>query len=163
MKPPMTSPIDQLEFRRPFPALESPLAAFFRHLHEGGEDRRFHPHPFTDEAARERCVYSGRDVYVAAWDGARVLGYGMLRGWDEGYAIPSLGIAVHAEARGIGLGRAVMLYLHAEARRREAPRIRLKVYPDNRNAVSLYRSLGYEYLPELEKGQLVGYKDLSAR
>jgi len=84
----------------------------------------------------------------------------MLRGWDEGYAVPSLGIAVRAEAQGSGLGRLVMGYLHTEARRRGAPRIRLKVYPDNVRAVELYRSLGYEYRPELESGQLVGYKEL---
>ena len=83
----------------------------------------------------------------------------MLRGWDQGFAVSSLGIATHAAARGIGLGRALMLYLHAEARRRGARRIRLKVYPDNRVAVELYRTLGYVFAGELEEGQLVGPKD----
>lgn len=153
----------QLEILRPAPPLQAPLAAFFAHLRATGEDRRFHPHPFTDEAARERCAYAGGDVYCVAAAGDRVLGYGMLRGWDQGYQVPSLGIAIHAEARGIGLGRALMLYLHAEAKRRGAPRIRLKVYPDNAAAVALYRSLGYVYQPDLEQGQLVGYKDLPHR
>jgi [ribosomal protein S18]-alanine N-acetyltransferase len=151
---------EQLEFRRPAPDLERALARFFAHLHDTGEDVRFHPHPFTPEAARERCTYAGKDVYCVAVAGDLVLGYGMLRGWDEGYAIPSLGIAIHAGARGTGLGRALMLYLHAEATRRGAERIRLKVYPDNSAAVSLYRSLGYDFEAQLEHGQLVGYKRL---
>jgi ribosomal-protein-alanine N-acetyltransferase len=151
---------DQLELRRPFTGLEPALARFFAHLRESGEERRFHPHPFSPEAARERCSYDGRDVYCVAFVGDLVLGYGMLRGWDEGYAIPSLGIAVHADARGMGLGRALMLYLHAEASRRGARRIRLKVYPDNAAAVSLYRSLGYRFEDQLEDGQLVGYAQL---
>ncbi|HEX9398464.1 MAG TPA: GNAT family N-acetyltransferase [Anaeromyxobacter sp.] len=150
----------QLEYRRPAPDLERALADLFRHLHETGEDRRFHPHPFTPEAARERCAYAGADVYVVAVAAGRALGYGMLRGWDEGYEVPSLGIAVHADARGIGLGRAIMLYLHAEAARRGAPRIRLKVYPDNAAAVPLYRSLGYVFSESLEQEQLVGIKTL---
>jgi ribosomal-protein-alanine N-acetyltransferase len=153
----------QLEFRRVARDVEQPLAAFFAHMRSTGEEARFHPHPFTSEAARERALYQGLDAYcVAIADGA-VLGYGMLRGWDLGFAVPSLGIATHAHARGIGLGRALMLYLHAEARRRGAPRIRLKVYPDNRHAVELYRSLNYVFAAELEDGQLVGTKDFGSR
>lgn len=154
--------MDQLEFRRPSADLEGPIARLFAHLHDTGEDARFHPHPFTAEAARERCAYRGKDVYCVAVAGDEVLGYGMLRGWDEDYAVPSLGIAIHASARGTGLSRALMLYLHAEAKRRGVERIRLKVYPDNAAAVSLYRSLGYRFADDLEKGQLVGYKILGA-
>jgi ribosomal protein S18 acetylase RimI-like enzyme len=156
-------PATQLELRAPAPDLARPLADFFAHLEVTGESRRFHPHPFTPEAAQARAGYRGADVYVVAVAGGVVLGYGMLRGWDEGYAIPSLGIAIHASARGIGLGRALMLYLHAEARRRGAARIRLKVYPDNGAAVALYRTLGYEFAEELEHGQLVGHLDLARR
>jgi ribosomal-protein-alanine N-acetyltransferase len=152
----------QLELRRPASDLEPALARFFAHLRDTGEEQRFHPHPFTAEAARERCAYRGADVYCVAVVGEVVLGYGMLRGWDDGWSVPSLGIAIHADARGLGLGRALMLYLHAEARRRGAERIRLKVYPDNAAAVTLYRSLGYEFGPELEQGQLVGYKRFGA-
>lgn len=156
-------PAGQLEFRRVAPDLEQPLAAFFTHLRSTGEEARFHPHPFTSEAARERAIYDGRDVYCVAIAGGVVLGYGMLRGWDQGFSVPSLGIATHAAARGIGLGRALMLYLHAEARRRGARSIRLKVYPDNRIAVELYRTLGYVFGAELEHGQLVGRKDLGSQ
>jgi ribosomal protein S18 acetylase RimI-like enzyme len=154
---------DQLEIVRLRPALEGALAAFFVDLVATGEAGRFHPHPFTAEAARERALYDGLDVYCAAIAGRRVLAYGMLRGWDAGFEVPSLGIAVRAEAQGTGLGRLVMAYLHTEARRRGAARIRLKVYPDNVKAVELYRSLGYAFGPDLERGQMVGYKELSAR
>jgi ribosomal-protein-alanine N-acetyltransferase len=152
----------QLEFRSLSTELERSVVEFFAYLRATGEDRRFHPHPFTPEAARERCAYVGHDVYCVALVDDRVLGYGMLRGWDEGYDIPSLGIAIHADARGIGLGRAMMMYLHVEAKRRGAPRIRLKVYPDNQPAMALYRSLGYVFQPELVSGQLVGFKELGS-
>jgi len=154
------APTDQLEIVRLRPDLEGPLTEFFEDLAESGEGARFHPHPFTADAARERTHSSGRDAYCVAIADGRVLGYGMLRGWDEGYAVPSLGIAIRADAQGSGLGRLVMNYLHTEARRRGAPRIRLKVYPDNVRAVALYRSMGYEYRQELENGQLVGFKEL---
>ena len=52
----------QLEFRAPAPDLVPALEAFFAHLVATGESKRFHPHPFTPEAARERAAYGGRDV-----------------------------------------------------------------------------------------------------
>jgi [ribosomal protein S18]-alanine N-acetyltransferase len=146
----------QLELRRPTPDLVDGLAAFFEHLERTGESLHFHPHPFDRATAQERCAYSGADVYCVATVGGRVLGYGMLRGWDAGYAVPSLGIALRQESRGTGLARTIMLYLHTQARLMGAQRIRLKVYPDNARAVGLYRTLGYEFGETLEQGQLVG-------
>ena len=157
----MTPLSPQLELRRPTPELADALAAFFAELKRSGDEQRFHPHPFTEREASERCAYAGRDVYCVAIADGEVLGYGMLRGWDEGYEVPSLGIAIRASARGTGLGRVLMLYLHAEARRHGADRIRLKVYPDNAAAVALYRSLGYVFAEELEQGQLVGFAELA--
>ena len=150
----------QLEFRRPVPDLEQGLARFFQDLEASGDTAHFHPHPMTPAAAAERVRYRGKDVYYVVTTGERVIGYGMLRGWDQGYAVPSLGIALHPDARGLGLGRTLMLVMHSEAKRRGAAKIRLKVYPDNEAAVSLYRSLGYVYEEKLEAGQLVGYKTL---
>jgi ribosomal protein S18 acetylase RimI-like enzyme len=84
----------------------------------------------------------------------------MLRGWDEGFEIPSLGIAILPDARGTGLGTALMHYLHAEATRRGVPKVRLTVHEDNARAVALYRSLGYEFDAPRE-GVLTGFKPLS--
>ena len=85
----------------------------------------------------------------------RFVAYGMLRGWDAGYAIPSLGIYVAREARGRGVARAMMERLHALARERGAAAVRLKVYPSNEPARRLYESLGYRFGAK-EGEQLVG-------
>ncbi len=127
------------------PQWERPLAEFFAALVASGSDAHFHPHPFTAEQAKIRATYEGADLYYLLVEGAAVLGYGMLRGWDEGYDVPSLGIALHPDARGGGLGRSLMAFLHAAARRRGAARVRLTVDPANAVAVSLYLSLGYTF------------------
>lgn len=144
-----------LEFRGLGPDLEEGLAAFFEALRSHGDEEVFHPHPLTPEEARHRCHYRGQDLYYAATDGGRVLGYGLLRGWDEGYAVPSLGIAVAPGCRGLGLARSFMAFLHAAARMRGARSIRLKVYAANTPARNLYQSLGYRYEP-LPEGELLG-------
>jgi ribosomal-protein-alanine N-acetyltransferase len=139
--------------------LEKPLAKFFHILSESGDDEYFHPHPFTDEEAKKRALYSGQDLYYVLLEGDKVLGYGMLRGWDEGYDVPSLGIVIHPSARGLGLGKLFMHFLHTMARHRGSSKVRLKVYPDNTIAVMLYKGLGYTFEAE-EAGQLVGFIDL---
>jgi ribosomal-protein-alanine N-acetyltransferase len=142
-----------LEFRQARPDLASALADFFRGL--GADHAFFHPHPLTDDEAVRICAHAGRDLYYVARAGGRVLAYGLLRGWDEGYAIPSLGIAIAAEARGQGLARPFMAFLHAAAKQRGATQVRLTVYADNVRAVELYRRMGYRFEPKNER-ELVG-------
>lgn len=135
------------------------LAAFYAGLVENGVDTFFHPHPFTMEQAESIVAFAGTDIYASLCVGDAVVGYGMLRGWDEGYEVPSLGIAIASDQQGLGFGRLLMLYLHSAARLRKSPRIRLKVYPDNLPAVGLYKSLGYIFTNEAQ-GQLVGFLEL---
>jgi ribosomal-protein-alanine N-acetyltransferase len=148
-----------LEFRLLTPDLGPALAEFFAALAHGPEPDFFHPHPMTADEARRICEHAGRDLYYAACLSGRVVGYGLLRGWDEGYAIPSLGIAIHPEARGQRLARPFMVFLHAAARVRGANKIRLTVYASNQRAVALYQSLGYVLEPKNDR-ELVGFLDL---
>jgi ribosomal-protein-alanine N-acetyltransferase len=150
---------DGLELRLLCPELAGPLGEFFRALAQAPDHAFFHPHPLTDDQARRLCSHKGRDLYYVACSAGRVLAYGMLRGWDEGYDIPSLGMAVHPEARGRGLARTLMVFLHMAARLRGARKIRLTVYRDNQRAVELYRRLGYAYT-EKDPRQLVGILEL---
>jgi ribosomal protein S18 acetylase RimI-like enzyme len=137
------------------PEWEESLAGLLVDLRRAGDESQFHPHPLTREAARELSRRLGRDFYCVLVKGRRVIGYGMLRGWDAGFRVPTLGIAIHPEARGKGYGRTLMHALHKAASERGAERILLKVYTDNHAAVSLYRSLGYEF-SSARDGELQG-------
>ena len=152
------SPREDLEFRVVGPSDHGSLMRVFADL----DETFFRPHPFTDEEARRITNHSGRDVYGLLEDGARPVAYGMLRGWDEGYSIPSLGIAVRTPAQGRGFGRRMLEHLHDEARRRGAHKIRLRVHPDNLPARRLYESFGYRYSGE-DRGELVMIVELSDR
>ncbi|MBW4031284.1 MAG: ribosomal protein S18-alanine N-acetyltransferase [Acidobacteria bacterium] len=55
-------------------------------------------------------------------------------------------IAVASSARRRGIGRAMMVALLEEARRREASEVFLEVRADNPNAEALYASLGFEQI-----------------
>src|SRR4051812_39290224 len=137
------------------PADRDALAALFEEIAADGSAASFHPHPFTPAQAASICERKGRDAYLALREGGRFVAYGMLRGWDEGYDVPSLGIYVARPARGRGVGRVMMERLHAAARERGAIAVRLKVYEDNVAARRLYESLGYVF-GEREGDQCVG-------
>jgi [ribosomal protein S18]-alanine N-acetyltransferase len=139
------------------------LGGLFERLRRQGAEAFFHPHPLTREAAAELAVYAGRDVYCVRQIGEELVGYGMLRGWEEGFEVPSLGLAIEAAHQGRGHGRCLMEFMHELARQRGAKRIRLRVYPDNVRAVTLYQSLGYSFNTDCESdGQIVGFLELSA-
>ena len=140
------------------PATASELAELFAAV----DPTYFHPHPLTPECAADIASYKGRDVYLVLRDEGRPVAYGFLRGWDEGYAVPSLGIAVRTDAQGRGFGRSMMEQLHDVARERGARQIRLRVHPDNVGARRLYESLGYQDVG-VERGEILMFCELPAR
>ena len=162
-----------MRFRPATPVDEEGLADLFCALAQAGDEHLFHPHPLSHATARTVCLHredagdGPHDEYHVAVepsaDGATesVVGYGMLRGWTEGYETPSLGIAVHPDHRGRGIARQVMDPVHAVAAERRAPRVRLKVYRNNLAAIRLYESLAYEFEPFSET-ELLGFRALSA-
>jgi len=146
-----------LEFRVVGPGDAQALADVFSDIAE----TFFRPHPFTESEALRIADYVGKDAFAILLDGEQPVAYGMLRGWDEGYTTPSLGIAVRSDSQGRGLGRLMMTHLHAEARRRGAVQVRLRVHRDNTRARRLCEFLGYEYAGE-DRGELVMLLDLQA-
>lgn len=144
-----------MEFRRVGAADVGLLVEVF-----GGIDRRFfRPHPFTEAQARRIAEHPGRDVYLLLLVAGRPIGYGMLRGWDEDYATPSLGIAIRTSEQRRGYGRALMGELHRVAREVGCDQVRLRVHEDNVPARRLYEGLDYEYRG-VERGELVMVRTL---
>lgn len=143
------------------PGRERALARFFADLAAAGDDEFFHPHAGDVASLRTIADQPGKDLYVVFVEGEDVHAYGLLRGWNEGYAVPSLGIAVHPNARATGLGRLVMEYLEAMARHRGTPAIRLRVHKDNARAIALYERRGYAMQADAGDARLlVGMKSL---
>jgi ribosomal-protein-alanine N-acetyltransferase len=123
------------------------LGELFVGLAAGPEARQFHPHPLTKQEARRIATGGARrkDLYYAAFLGDQLIGYGMLRGWDEGYSVPSFGVAVGAAYRGRGIGRGLLRYAIEYARKRGASTMMLKVHLDNPGARHLYESEGFAF------------------
>jgi [ribosomal protein S18]-alanine N-acetyltransferase len=135
------------------------VTKFFADIVANNDDRYFHPHPFTFEMAEKIAAYEGKDLYFLQVRGGEISGYAMLRGWDENFTIPSLGIVIHPTFRDQGLGKKFMSFLHDQARIKGARKVRLKVYSENKKAQEFYEKLGYCFIDE-EDGQFIGIHEL---
>lgn len=137
------------------------LWQFFQDLKAGGDDVFFSPHPADADTIRRIAAHDGKDLYYLLVEQGNILGYGMLRGWDEGFQIPSLGLAIHPSARGVGLGKMLMNVLHRLAYIRGADKVRLRVHANNEKALKLYEMLGYAFEEDSSQhGLLVGFKHI---
>ena len=118
----------------------------------------FHPHKLTYKQLTEELQTHVLDTYIILID-TKIYAYGMLRGWQNGYEIPSLGIIVDKNERRKGYSNLMMEYLHEIAKKRGCNKVRLTVLKENTVAISLYNKLGYIFNEKDEKN-IVGIKIL---
>jgi ribosomal protein S18 acetylase RimI-like enzyme len=140
------------------------LGTFFSILSQDPEvGRFFHPHPLSADYARSLCgeLAGRRDRYYLTFFRGRPVAYSMLRGWDEGFAVPSFGGSVHPHLRGAGLGRLLLAHAASEAKAAGASRLRLTVYKTNVRALGLYAKFGFIFTDKNEK-ESIGLLDLAA-
>ncbi len=128
---------------------------FLARLQQAGIDKLFHPHAFTSEIAHKLCHRTGEDEYFILIEHERIVAYGMLRGWDDGYKIPSLGLCIDPAEQRKGYGTFMMHHLIAAAKSKNSPQIMLTVKMQNQVAIALYRKFGFEFTP-LDNSTLKG-------
>ncbi|HVF08304.1 MAG TPA: diaminopimelate decarboxylase [Actinomycetota bacterium] len=112
--------------------------------------RRFR-HPWTDRTAQ----------IVATDAGGRLIGHLYIE--REAHPVTrhvaSLGIAVAADARGLGVGSALMAEAMRWARLVGVDKVVLSVYPGNRAAIGLYRRFGFVQEGRLARHSRKAYGD----
>ena len=95
------------------------------------------PGPMTDDYA---AVIRDRQVTVAEHDGA-IVGVVVLAVTNEGFLIDN--VAVHPSRRGTGLGRALLRFAEAEAKRAGFDAIHLYTHEKMTENLALYSRIGY--------------------
>ena len=121
---------------------------FFLTIRSPNYCRNFSPHPFTRAESSRVCSHRGRDLYLGAFPeeaGTQMIGYGMLRGLDEGYSVPALGLCVLEESQSRGVGKMLLTHLLHACAVRGADRAMLKVKRDNLRAYRLYAKAGFQF------------------
>jgi RimJ/RimL family protein N-acetyltransferase len=117
--------------------------------------------PFDVEAraqAMRDAILERRVVGWIAVDGRHVVGNITIH--DIASAEPEIGMIVRASHRGRGIGAALLAAAQTWARANGKPALRLRVFPDNENALALYRAHGFAEV-ELQR-RVVPRRDGSA-
>jgi ribosomal-protein-alanine N-acetyltransferase len=120
------------------------LACLFEDNDRPEVTTHFHPFPLTSQTARDLTCGQHRDRFYVAISDGQFVGFTMLRGWDEGFEVPSFGVFVDHRHHGKGIGRELTEFAIAEARRLGCESVRLTVHASNDRGVHIYKSLGFE-------------------
>jgi ribosomal protein S18 acetylase RimI-like enzyme/predicted double-glycine peptidase len=100
----------------------------------------------SDRLSRRRLrhwVQAANRIFLVAESGSQLMGYGLVLLLRGTRLARMYSIAVADNARGHGLGKALMKELEAEAAKKGRLFMRLEVAQDNAAAIALYESLGY--------------------
>lgn len=103
----------------------------------------FHPFPLNRDSAKRIACTVHLDRYYGVFNRDQIIGFCMLRGWDQGFSIPSFGVLVDSDFQGHGVGRKLTAFCLLEAGGLGCPSVRLSVYSSNEVAVRIYRALGF--------------------
>lgn len=125
-----------------------------QHFHDSlspHSQSRFTPHGY-DRDLLQRYVaraLAGEDrSYILLNDADIVVGYFFL--WDFITAVPALGIGIADDYQGRKLGPQMMQILIDDARAADRDGIELTTVVDNERAFSLYQSMGFKYLGDVD-------------
>lgn len=93
--------------------------------------RFFYALPADEAVIRQVMEKRTRDAYQGLFESGRLVGFFMLRGWDDGYEIPSFGVVVDEQTRGKGYLHATLEMAAELCREAGAPRFMAKIHPGN--------------------------------
>lgn len=103
-----------------------------------------------------------KDLFINVMVNKKIAGFFMLRGFDQGYEVPSYGVWISSEYANKGLAKLTLQYSLSICRLTGVNSIMLKVHPENKVALKMYKSFGFNASGIDEKiGHIIMHKDLN--
>jgi N-acetylglutamate synthase-like GNAT family acetyltransferase len=122
--------------------------AAFRHLNEAWINKYFELEEKDLQTLHQPETYilaQGGHIFMAEHAGKAVGCCALIRIADGAFELSKMGVA--EEERGRGIGRRLLEYVVAEARRRGMKRLYLETNKKLENAIHLYESIGFSHVP----------------
>lgn len=126
--------------------------------------RFFTPFSFDQDTIATMLAGLDQDVFMGICWQDNLVGFFMLRGWDQGYEAPSYGVLIDERYSGYGLTRLSLKMVKSICKLRRSPRIMLKVHPDNSIARALFEEARFVQTGvDAASGNLVYHFDLDEK
>jgi len=103
----------------------------------------FHPFAFDEATVRAQLERARKDCFWGLECGAKLAGFFMLRGFDEGYERPSFGVFVAEQFAGRGLARQALDTATQWCKENGVREMMLTVFPENAAARRVYEEAGF--------------------
>jgi RimJ/RimL family protein N-acetyltransferase len=150
----------EIEISELKPADADELAAI---LQNSGKEYSKHFIPFSFDSAVIKSLLSDarKDKYFAVKADKEIAGFFMLRGFDQGYEIPSYGVWIAEKYSGLGLSQLTLLYSISFCKINGIKKMMLKVAPENSAAKHIYEKFDFRQEGiDSNIGHMIYYKEL---
>lgn len=117
---------------------DAPQLHFMLHAQTPAYTRFFTPFNFDLNTLIDILDRQRQDIFMGIYWQDELAGFFMLRGWDEGYETPAYGVLIAERYHDYGLARLSLKVAKSICKLRRAPRIMLKVHPENVAAQNLF-------------------------
>lgn len=116
----------------------------------------FTPFSFDVETLTDLLTKKRLDLYFAIVQCKSVAGFYMLRGFDQGYAIPAYGVWIAPAFSGCGLALMTLNHAVVTCQAVGCREIMLKVHPNNLHAKAIYEKYGFKQVnSDAQNGHIV--------
>lgn len=109
----------------------------------GGYVAHFHPFSFDEANVQAQLERARRDRFWGMRSGGKLVGFFMLRGFDEGYERPAFGVFIDEQFAGRGLARRALAAATQWCEEKGIKEMMLTVYPENAAARRIYEEAGF--------------------
>ena len=149
---------------RPLAIDDAAALSSFLQSQATGYARFFRPFGFDTNTIVDVLANVRQDALMGLFWQDQMVGFFMLRGWNEGYDVPAFGILIDERHRGCGLEMLSLETAKIICRLRGATRLMIKMHPDNISAKGVARKTGFvQSGVEAESGNLIYHYDIRPR
>lgn len=121
----------------------------------------FIPFKMKYENLKEILNKSNKDLFFVICVDNNIAGFFMLRGFDEGFNIPSYGVWISSKYSNKGLAKLSLYYSITVCKVSGIKKLMLKVHPNNKIAFTMYKKLGFiETGFDKNIGHVIMHKDI---
>jgi len=122
----------------------------------------FIPFDFSESSVKKILSEKKSDKYFGLFINKELIGFYMLRGFDEGYETPSYGVWISSGYSNKGLSTLTLYHAFSFCKINKIKTLMLKVHPDNSIAKNLYEKVGFKQTGFDEKiNNLIYHKSIS--
>jgi ribosomal-protein-alanine N-acetyltransferase len=136
------------------PQDEPALVRFFQENNRPEVTSLFRAFAFDAASAERICREPRRDRYFAMFEGHEIACFGMLRGWDEGFDVPTFGLVADHRFNGRGHGWRMWNWVMELGRELGCARMRITTDQSNTLILRMALKLGFLQTRELPNSRV---------